>query len=249
MSIGADIFIHPDDFSDLTYSKKSHFDLFARNDYDLELFKEKFNPLDHPVKRYQDLLVFSFIKQAIPLGSRILDIGGGNSRILLHFKDSYEGWNIDKLEGCGHGPLKVDTSAFRFVQDYIGNFNKELPDDYFEFVFSISALEHVPQNDPSLFPRILEDINRVIKPGGFTLHCFDIVIRKNEVWSNKLLPFIFKNTKTLNDFIPFEQMRKDPDIFVLSQKVYNKNWLPRTHKTYEEFGTPLSYNVLWKKHD
>ncbi|MBN1224347.1 MAG: methyltransferase domain-containing protein [Candidatus Aminicenantes bacterium] len=247
MSKGAYIFMRPDDFSDFTYSKKSHFELFDRNDYDLELFKAKFDPSRHPVKRYQDLLVFSFIKQVIPPGSRILDIGGGNSRILRYFKDGYEGWNIDKLEGCGHGPLKIDTSAFRFVQDYIGNFNTDLPDDYFEFVFSISALEHVPQDDPALFQRILEDINRVIKPGGFSLHCFDIVIRENKVWSNDLLTTIFRKTKTLNAFIPFEHILNDPDIFVLSRKVYNKNWLPRTHKTYEEFGKPLSYNVLWKK--
>jgi ubiquinone/menaquinone biosynthesis C-methylase UbiE len=177
----------------------------------------------------------------------MLDIGGGNSRILRYFKGSYEGWNIDKLEGCGHGPLKLDTSAFRLVQDYMGNFNADLPDDYFEFVFSISALEHVPQDDPSLFKRILDDINRVIKPGGFSLHCFDIVIRKDKIWSNNLLTHIFRHTETLNEFIPFEHIRNDPDIFTLSKKVYNKNWLPRTHRTYEEFGKPLSYNVLWKK--
>ncbi|GAI29988.1 unnamed protein product, partial [marine sediment metagenome] len=134
-----------DDFDDFTYSKKSHFALFKG--YDVELYGKSIDPDACDLKAYQDLLVFSFIKENIPRGSRILDIGGGKSRILNYFKNNYECWNLDKLEGLGNGPVAVGSEGCRLVKDYIGCFNKELPDNYFDFVFSISALEHVPEDD------------------------------------------------------------------------------------------------------
>jgi ubiquinone/menaquinone biosynthesis C-methylase UbiE len=123
------------------------------------------------LKVYQDLLTFSFIKQNYDRPIKMLDVGGGTSRILEHFKKEHECWNIDKLEGVGNGPLgqDVQTEEIKFVFDYMGNFNKELPDNYFDLVFSISTLEHVPLNDTEAYGNILKDINRVLKPGSYSL--------------------------------------------------------------------------------
>ncbi|NJN99801.1 MAG: methyltransferase domain-containing protein [Anaerolineales bacterium] len=176
-------------FSELTYSKKSHFKLFKGSD--LELYHRSIDPALCDLKAYQDLLVFWFIKNVIPKGSRILDIGGGESRILAHFKDDFECWNLDKLEGLGNGPRNIKTNGYRLVKDYIGNFNLELPNNYFDFVFSISALEHVPDYDPALLQKILDDIDRILKSGGYSLHCFDVVLKETSAWTNKLLPFLF----------------------------------------------------------
>jgi ubiquinone/menaquinone biosynthesis C-methylase UbiE len=240
-------FIHPEDFDEFTYSKNSHIGLFDTYNYDMELFRDKLDISRWSLKRYQDLLVFSFISQLIPEGSRLLDIGGGNSRIIAYFKNKYECWNIDKLEGCGHGPLNINTSGFHLVKDYIGNFNPALPDGYFDFVFSISALEHVPDKDPLLLQNILTDINRVLKPGCYSLHCFDCVLRPDRVWINKLLPYIFENENTINRFIPYEHLCKMQDIFVLPMEVYNEGWKRLIGKEYHEYGRPFSYNILWKK--
>jgi ubiquinone/menaquinone biosynthesis C-methylase UbiE len=235
------------EFSHFTFSKKCHFNFFCSSNYDRQLYQEKIDPFSCVLKRYQDLLVFSFITHNIPQGSKILDVGGGNSRILRYFRYEYESWNIDKLEGCGNGPKKINTSGYRLVRDYMGNFSPELADNYFDFVFSISALEHVSQDDPELFERILEDINRVLKPGGYSLHCFDIVMHEDYVWTNKLLPFLFARVKTLNEFVPFENLRSEPDLWVMLEEPYKKFWQPKTKKNYDDFGKPLSYNILWRK--
>jgi ubiquinone/menaquinone biosynthesis C-methylase UbiE len=242
-------FINTDDFSEFTYSKRTHFILFSNNNYDRELYRTTFYPDQCSLKNYQDLLVFSFITQFVPGGSRILDVGGGRSRIIKHFKKKYECWNVDKLEGVGNGPRRIFMKGFRLVKDYIGNFNPELPEDYFDFVFSISALEHVPEKDPRLFKNILDDLNRVLKPGGFSLHCFDSIIKPDSIWVNKLLIYFFENEQTLNRFIPFEVVHSAPDVFVMTEKVYNKKWKPKIRKTYDECGKPFSYNILWQKRD
>ncbi|MBK8551291.1 MAG: hypothetical protein IPL53_09635 [Ignavibacteria bacterium] len=38
---------------------------------------------------------------------KILEIGGGDSRILKHFSKDFECWNLDKMEGLGNGPVAI----------------------------------------------------------------------------------------------------------------------------------------------
>lgn len=234
-------------FDEFTYSKNLHMDYFIEKDYDIELYGSRVDPENCSLKVYQDLLVFAFIKENLKPGSKMLDIGGGYSRILNYFKNDYECWNIDKLEGLGNGPTEMQMEGIKLVLDYMGNFNSELPDNYFDFVFSISALEHVPEDDLSLFEKIYNDINRVSKDDAFVFHCFDVVIKDEYVWSNKLLYFFFNSSEPLNEFLHFDLLKKKTDMYVMSEKYYEENWRPSTNRSYEDFGKPLSYNILWKK--
>ena len=241
-------------FNDFTYLKSEHFTWFVKHDYDKVLFGRKVNPDNSPLKRFTDLIVFTFILQYIPPGSRILEVGGGNSRVLAFFKDRYECWNIDKMEGIGSGPRKKtpEQEGIRLIRDYAGNFHEALPENYFEFVFSISALEHVPQEDPALFDRIIDDMQRVQKPGSFSLHCLDIKLRRNKskrIWVNRILYRLFERIDTVNDFIPLEQLENAGDIYVLAERFFNNSgWRKRTGCEYKDYGLlPTSYQVLWQK--
>ncbi|MFA6596666.1 MAG: glycosyltransferase, partial [Ignavibacteriaceae bacterium] len=231
-----------DKWNAYTFSKKNHFNVFEK--------LPGFNTIDPDkcdLKVYQDLLAFNFIKNNVPVGSKILEIGGGNSRVIESLKNDYECWNIDKFEGNGNGPTAInDKKGFQLVLDYIGNFNPDLPENYFDCVFSISALEHVPENEET-YKNILQDIDRVLKPGGYSFHCFDVVLQKETTWTNGLLPYLFNKTKTLNEFIPFEDISKDDDLYVMSKDSYEYYWHKYTDKSYEEFGRPLSYNIFWQK--
>lgn len=234
------------EIQEFTYSRQSHFKRFAG--YDVELYGKQIDPQTSRLKVYQDLLVFAFIKNHIPIGSRLLDVGGADSRILKHFCKDYECWNIDKLDGLGDGCKSLDTvGRYRLVQDYMGNFNKELPDNYFDFVFSISALEHTLKTDPQSLAHLRDDLNRVLKPGGYSLHCFDIIIKPDTVWTNPLLPMLFETQLTLNHWIPLELLQFDPDLYVLPESVYNRSWIQSCRLPYQEFGKPVSYNILWQK--
>jgi ubiquinone/menaquinone biosynthesis C-methylase UbiE len=241
-------FISPENFEDFTYCKKRHFDLFFKNNYDMELYGKKIDPDYTGMKRYQDLMVYSFIIQNIPKGSKILDIGGGDSRILKRLKNDYECWNIDKLEGVGGGPVKADTTGFKLVRDYMGNFNKELPDNYFDLVMSISTLEHVPNNDTKVYENILKDINRVLKPGGYSLQLIDILLHTaDKNWVHPILPYFFKNEKVINKFVPFSEIFNDPQLYKVSEKFYKDRWEKIYKKSLAEFGTDVNYSLLWRK--
>lgn len=239
--------VTPENFNDFTFSKKKHFDLFKNNGYDEELFGYVVDPEECDLKIYQDLFMLSFIKDNIAKGSKILDLGGGDSRMLRYFKDEHECWNIDKLEGVGNGPTDIDTSGFRLVFDYMGNFNEELPNNYFDLVFSISTLEHIPLDDYETYENIRKDIDRVLKPGGYSAHCIDVVWKDDFIWTNNIMPYFFKKEKMINDFVPFDKIMGNSELFVMPEKYYEKTWQFTTGKTYEEFGRPVSYNFLWKK--
>ena len=234
----------PKHFSNFSYAKKSHFEAFRG--LDTTLYGK---PIDHAqcdLKRYQDILVLTFIKANIPSGSRLLEVGGGNSRILTHLTSEYECWNVDKFEGLGNGPQVANQSGYKTVLDYMGNNNPDLPDAHFDFVFSVSALEHTP-NDPNLYPQILNDITRVLKPGGWSLHLFDVVFKPEGFWTNQFLPYLFENTSTPFAMPDPERMQKDPDLYVMSKDAYDKYWKKTTGNSYDKFGRPTSINIFWRK--
>jgi len=231
-------------FCDFTYSKMSHLQIFNKK-YGKTLFGKQIDINSCDLKVYQDLLVFSFIKNNLPKQSKILEVGGGNSRILNYFKKIHECWNIDKFEGEGNGPVGFKKTDYKTVIDYIGSFNEEIPDNYFDLVFSISVLEHVDHNNIREWNNILDDINRVLKRGGVSFHCIDIVMNKNGNWMHKIIPYIYKEQKTINKYVSLELADTDPDLYVMSKEYYEKTWIHTTKRTYEEFGRPASYNILW----
>lgn len=232
----------PKDFTAYTYSKYRHFTSLAVPYFHKDKLQDNCD-----LKVIQDMVIYNFLLSNFPRGARILEVGGGYSRIIEAFRHYFECWNLDKFAGNGNGPTvpKV-VPGTHLVMDYLGNFNGELPDNYFDCVFSISTLEHVPE-EQTVFNNIVDDIQRVLCPGGYSVHCFDIVIRNDNVWTNGLLPHLFENVKTINPWVDFSVMVSDPDLYVLPEQYYSKSWQAITGKTYHEFGKPLSYNVLWRK--
>lgn len=234
------------DISDLSYSKRSHFEFFKRRGYDKRLYGKAVNPDFCNLKEYQDLLAFAFIEQFTTAGSRILDVGGGDSRILRHFGATRECWNLDKMEGVGNGLTRIQEGPFKLVRDYLGNFNREIPDQYFDLVFSISALEHVPEDDPQHFACLLADLQRMIKPGGWFLHMFDVTLQQKSCWTNLFLPYLFAYTPALNPFVSLPSLSDDANLFVMSEAFYRHGWKATTGQSYEDFGKPASCQIVWR---
>lgn len=122
------------------------------------------------LKGTQDAFILFELRNAS--GQRILEFGGGKSRVLPQLSRSNECWNYDTFDGRDNGPSWVSrTRRVKTVVGRMGDFSEAVPSGYFDIVFSISVLEHVPA--PKL-AEVFRDCARTLRPGGITMHAIDV---------------------------------------------------------------------------
>lgn len=127
---------------------------------------------EYAMKTVQDTYIYHLLRNE--KGKKIVEAGGGNSRLLRLLKNTNECWLVDRFEGLGNGPRrKPFLPMVRIVQDYLGEFNPLLPDGYFDYVFSISVAEHIPLN---YLDNFFHDCARLLKPGGRMIHAIDTYV-------------------------------------------------------------------------
>lgn len=127
------------------------------------------------LKSIQDLAVFAHLKNLT--GKTIAEIGGGDSRILRTLAGSNTCFNVEKFEGNDGGPAtQIKIPGVTNVLTYLGENSPELCDNSFDAVFSVSVIEHVPDDALAAF---FTDGLRILKPGGLWLHAIDLYIEDN----------------------------------------------------------------------
>jgi len=105
-----------------------------------------------------------------PTGKRILEIGCGIGRLLPGFSEIFnEVWGVDVSEEMISRGAKLQVSSNIRLMQNNGYDLAGIPGQYFDFVFSYNALQHVPQE--WMVFNYLEEVYRVIRSGGaFQLH-------------------------------------------------------------------------------
>lgn len=155
------------------------FDVITKTEYfaalDDEAILEPLNAVTQNkfgMKHVQDAWILT---QMLGLkGQRVLEVGGGHSRILRCLDPSNTRVNLDKLLGKDGGPKDPpETEGVAYVRANLGEFHPDLEDGSFDYVFSISVMEHIPAE---AYPNYWADHVRVLKPGGVGLHAIDIYI-------------------------------------------------------------------------
>ncbi|MCK5346621.1 MAG: class I SAM-dependent methyltransferase [Candidatus Heimdallarchaeota archaeon] len=99
--------------------------------------------------------------------AKILDYGCGSGRHTYEYVDAgYK--NVSGFDIKDYVDLRAqeDKERFRFI-DPNDPFTIPFPDNYFDFIVSTSVFEHVTNQEQSI-----QEIARVLKPGGVTLHVF-----------------------------------------------------------------------------
>lgn len=122
-------------------------------------------------------------------GERVLDVGGAYSELPLYLQREFgcEVWVVDDfglLEGetfwtRGRSPHEHITQhpEVRFVLERVGDpARSSLPLNYFDVVYSLSTLEHVPQ---VLMKNVWKHMDALLKSGGEMLHAVDVSFPSN----------------------------------------------------------------------
>lgn len=116
-------------------------------------------------------------------GQRVIEVGGAYSLLPKYLADRYgvEAWVGDDFGAAtgssmwsrwgDPGSLPERYPQVRYVFEPFGGFSAEYPDAYFDRVFSVSTLEHIPR--PQRL-EVLRDMHRCLRPGGLELHTIDV---------------------------------------------------------------------------
>jgi SAM-dependent methyltransferase len=116
-------------------------------------------------------------------GQRVIEVGGAYSLLPKYLSQKYqvEAWIADDF-GMNSGeniwarwgnPLDLPNlhPEIHYVFERFGSFSPSFPDCYFDCIFSVSTLEHIPLE---LRPAVLEDMHRCLVKGGRQLHSIDV---------------------------------------------------------------------------
>ncbi|CAN5541702.1 hypothetical protein BH10PSE7_BH10PSE7_25820 [soil metagenome] len=149
--------------------------IIGREEYWRWIDERIVTPARHDLKTIQDAYILSEL--ASVKGKKILEVGGGNSRIAALLAHNNEVWLADGFEGKDGGPGEIpQIPNVKMIQAYLGDYPDQLPDNYFDVVFSISVVEHIPQPKYIDFTK---DSARVLKSGGLAIHAIDIYLYDN----------------------------------------------------------------------
>lgn len=136
------------------------------------LQKEVASNMSYELKIAQELAIYGRLRD---LRDQVIgEISGGTSRVLAEIAKTNTCFNIEKSEGADNGPERpVARTKVRDLMAFVGTFEPVLEGDFFDVVFSISVIEHVPMERLDLFH---QDQLRVLKPGGVFLHAIDVYV-------------------------------------------------------------------------
>jgi SAM-dependent methyltransferase len=121
--------------------------------------------------------------------TKVLDIGCAYSPFPIHLQKTYgcEVWAADDFGvTVGDDFWKRGSSPEKFIREHpevkyvlerLGDPSKSsLPTGYFDVIYSLSVLEHVPSE---IMPAVWRHMDSLLKPGGEMMHAVDLLFPSN----------------------------------------------------------------------
>jgi len=154
-------------------------DLWACHERYPEIFPEAFKV--HSLKPLGHATVCEYIRcefMNTDKSYRVLEIGHGASSLffrIFNSSDKIDCYGIDENDRkntvsiSALNKLRVSYPNVTFYSGYLGESN-DLPSSFFDLVFSVSVIEHVPEEQLQAFHK---DVFRILKPGGSQIHSYD----------------------------------------------------------------------------
>lgn len=118
-------------------------------------------------------------------GQKIIEVGGAYSLLPKYLAEKYdlEAWigddfgmtDNEQIWSRWGNPLDLPQKypMVKYVFEPFGKFSEKYPDAYFDRIFSVSTMEHIPHEN---LVNVFKDMHRCLKPDGMQLHTIDVQI-------------------------------------------------------------------------
>lgn len=230
-----------EDIANITYSELKQIEYFRRKKLDVEIYGKELKPEDYDIMKYQNLLAYSFIRKKIPAGSKILQVGKGDTTLFQKISNRYQCWILEDPKSLQVQPDENETDVK--IISY-GNDPKELTNKnfYFDLVLCLSSFNQIPYDPIGIkYFNIIRNLHLITKHKGHRIICFKIVVKNNESVVN---PFIYHFFKNYNNQYPLtnygspKELSEDTFLFpVQPEKLFSKIIGKEKEKC-------LSYNII-----
>lgn len=123
-------------------------------------------------------------------------------------------FNIDRFKGAGNGPQgEIAFESVTNILTDIGDSHGKIADGQFDLVFSISVVEHVPDDRLETF---FKDCHRILSAHGQMIHLIDVYLENSPV-ANAYAPrrmAVYRSNLDGVLFQPFEPIavKSDTDV-------------------------------------
>jgi glycosyltransferase involved in cell wall biosynthesis/2-polyprenyl-3-methyl-5-hydroxy-6-metoxy-1,4-benzoquinol methylase len=190
--------------------------------------------------------VLKAILSIVSPGSRVLEIGAGEPFIAdILDRLGYEVWVVDPYDGTGNGPVeyerfRTECPNVRFVRNYFAESMLSAPPGWFDCIYSISVLEHVPAN---ALEGVFAGIKKYLRPTGWSIHAVDHVhkgLGAAEYYENLKSMVCSSGFEETELTQLLERMDADPETYYLSAESLNR-W--RGSLPYDEFPMRVCVSV------
>jgi phospholipid N-methyltransferase len=145
--------------------------------------------------------------------------------------------------------LEQTNPLVTYVHGLAGNYEEhKIQDATFDCIYSISVLEHVPKHE---FIGVLNDLDRMLKPGGIQVHTIDIPVDVSED-SLQFYKDCFSTFINTDELLKFEQVnlvevRTNPMTFYEPADTLKRYWFPHKERKDVQYQRWTSFNIAMVK--
>lgn len=201
------------------------------------------------VKDVQRPWVVETIRDLLPQGSRVLDLGGSACEVAGFLKSHCSVTVVDPYDGSGNGPTNPNVYRKRHpeievIQGYVDR-NLKVPIQ--DCVYSVSVVEHI---EPPFHAETVSAISSVLRPGGFSIHSIDLTCAGYKDFLGQNRPLVQSWIKTHGVEIDVQALADDAlndiETFFLSPQMYLQWLRDRPYANYP-WRKVASLNVVMRK--
>jgi hypothetical protein len=118
-------------------------------------------------------------------GEKVIEVGGAYSALPQYLSDKFniEAWvaddfGIESREALwsrwgDREELKLKYPSVNYVFERVGKGGSSIPSGYFDCIYTVSTLEHIP---PNSIKKLFDHMCKMLRTGGRMIHCVDLPI-------------------------------------------------------------------------
>jgi len=241
--------VTPLNIQDFIYPKKNHLDYFNEKEYSLRFYGNEIEEENANIKKFRNLLSYSFITENIKEGSDILEICNEPESMLLdHFKLRYDCYiltdidQLDKPDNYDHTSVKLNKYR---EEEISGEKNK------FQFIVWNSSFNNISDN-PESIKNTLQSVFNLLKPGGFIFFLFDGFNTDDSLFIHNayfnILNLKSDDLKNVSWYIDYDTIKKDHEQLKYKKDSASGGYMISKERVFIKEGFISSYNLLLRKY-